>query len=234
MTRVRLTLLMIPTALAGCSDNEPAAPPASTMRAGPVAQHASTLAACPHKRIYPITENTWELASISVNGHSSPGVASDGGTFDYSLDITSQIASDLQQSAIDGCLAQVQFVTGGEVGILGHGQASFSASTHVTIAGFATGGTDVDETFQDGYNSPPQPAGCTLIVCVVSTPRVVVIPATVQTVFQPGGKIAIHSDATAYVNSGGMSVWDQALANFSIPHGSGRNPNGPLLVITFP
>lgn len=228
--RTRLTLLLI-TAAAGCTDNAPSAPAARTAPAGVVPQHASAPVSCANKRIYPLVENTWELAFTSVNGHSLPNAASDGGTFDYSLDVTQQIASDLQQSAIGGCSAQVQFISGGDVGRVGNGQASFTASTQVNIAG---GGTDVSQTFQDGYNAPPLPTGCTFVVCFVSNQRIVVIPATLQTVFQPGGKITVHSDATASVSAGGTSVWDQALADFSIPHGSGRHPNGPLLVITFP
>jgi len=238
--RARLTLMLIAAAAAACRDNEPAAPvtpptpAAPSALAAPRPSTASSAVFCPSSRIYPLTENSWELASISVNGHSLPGVASDGGTFDYSLDITPQIASDLQRSAVAGCLAQVQFVTGGEVGRLGSGQASFSAATRVQIRAFATGGNDITRTFRDGYKAPPLPAGCTTIVCIVPKQRLVVFPATLQAAVQPGGRITVHSDATAHVNAGGTSVWDQALSAFSIPHGSGRHPDGPLLVITFP
>jgi hypothetical protein len=128
----------------------------------------------------------------------------------------------------------VQFVTAGEVGRVGNGQASFSAATRVQITGFATGGADITKTFRDGYTAPPLPSGCTTIVCIVPRQRLVVFPTTLQSAIQPGGKITVHSDATAHVNARGTSVWDQALASFSIPHGSGRNPDGPLLVITFP
>jgi hypothetical protein len=128
----------------------------------------------------------------------------------------------------------VQFVTAGEVGRVGNGQASFSAATRVQITGFATGGADITKTFRDGYTAPPLPSGCTTIVCIVPRQRLVVFPTTLQSAIQPGGKITVHSDATAHVNARGTSVWDQALASFSILHGSGRNPDGPLLVITFP
>jgi hypothetical protein len=238
--RARLTLMLLAAAAAACRDNEPAAPAAPDTRptpsalVAPRASGASAAVFCPSSRIYPLTENTWELAATSVNGHSLPGVASDGGTFDYSLDITPEIASDLQRSAVAGCLAEVRFVTGGDVGRLGSGQASFSASTRVQIRAFATGGNDISKTFRDGYKAPPLPAGCTTIVCTVAKERIVVIPTTIQSVFQPAGRITVHSDATAHVNAGGTSVWDQALSSFSIPHGSGRHPDGPLLVVTFP
>lgn len=228
--RARFTLLML-AALAGCGDHTPAAPTAPTEHDGP---RTSAAVACPNTRIYPLTENSWELAWTSVNGHSLPGVASDGGTFDYSLDITPEIASDLQRSAVDGCSAQVQFVTAGDVGRVGNGQASFSAVTRVKIRAFATGDVDVSKTFHDGYKAPPLPAGCTTVVCTVGKQRVVTIPATLQAGFQPAGRITVHADATAHVNARGTSVWDQALADFAIPHGSGRHPNGPLLVVTLP
>lgn len=229
--RARPTLLLLAAALAACGDHHPAAPTAPAEHDGP---RTSAAVACPNRRVYPLAENTWELAWIGVNGHSLPGVASDGGTFDYSLDVTPEIASDLQRSAVDGCTAQVQFVTAGEVGTLGNGQASYSAATRVKVRAFATGRTDVTKTFRDGYKAPPLPAGCTTIVCIVPKQRIVVIPATLQAEFQPGGRITVHADATAHVNARGTSVWDQALANFAIPHGSGRNPDGPLLVVTFP
>ena len=232
--RQRLALPAIAIALAACGHDDPTAPPDKKPVDGGAVAARTPAVFCANSRIYPLTENTWELAFTSVNGHSLPGVATDGGTFDYSLDITPQIASDLQQSAIQGCSAELTFVTSGEVGTLGAGQASFSAATRVKVRAFTQGRADIDKTFKDGYKAPPQPAGCTLIVCIVSKQRIVIIPATIQSVFKAGGKITVHSDATAHVSAGGTSVWDQSLADFSIPHGSGRNPDGPLLIITFP
>lgn len=236
--RPLLPILILAAAVAGCGDRhstEPTDPPPRDLTAaGDEAAAVRQPVFCANSRVYPLTENTWELAFTSVNGHSLPGVASDGGTFDYSLDITPQIASDLQQSAIQGCGAKLTFITSGEVGVLGNGEASFTAATHVVVRAFTQGAADINRTFKDGYKAPPLPSGCTTIVCIVSKQRIVVIPTAIQTVFQPGGRISVHSDATAHVNARGTSVWDQSLSSFSIPHGSGRNPDGPLLVITFP
>src|ERR1700754_611704 len=101
--RSRVILLMIAVALAGCSDNNLAAPASSTPKPGSASSRTSSVAFCAKKKIYPIAENTWILASTSVNGHSLPPAAFDFGTYDYSLDITPQIASDLQRSAVAGC-----------------------------------------------------------------------------------------------------------------------------------
>lgn len=224
----RFTLLAVTAALAGCGDDKhPTEPPVDKP------PEASAAVFCPTEHIYPLKENTWDLAFISINGHSLAGAASDGGIFDYSLDITPEIAGDLQRGAAAGCLSQVRFVTAGDVGTVGAGQASFSASTQVKIR-VSNGGTNLTKTFRDGFKAPPLPAGCTTIVCMVPRQRIVIIPATLQAGFQPNGKITVHSDATAHVTAGGTSVWDQALSDFAIPHGDGRNPDGPVLVVTSP
>lgn len=231
--RLPLSCLVIATALAACHHDNPTEPTERKPVDGGILA-ARKPVFCANSRIYPLTENTWELAFTSVNGHTLAGVGNDGGTFDYSLDITPQIASDLQQGAVQGCSAKVTFTAAGDVGTVGNGQASFTASTRVKVRAFTRGKADIDQTFTDGFNAPPHPDGCTLVVCTVSFPRVIAIPMSIQTVFQPGGKITVHSDATAHVAANGTSVWDQALADFAIPHGSGRSPTGPLLVITFP
>jgi len=64
--------------------------------------------------------------------------------------------------------------------------------------------------FQDTDSAPPLPTGCPSVVCIVSNQRIVIVPATLQTVFQAGGRITVHGDAQAYVNAGGTSAWDQA------------------------
>jgi hypothetical protein len=229
--RVRFSIL-IAAALAGCSDNNPTTPTRLAAPAGR-AERSTDPVFCAHSKIYPLAQNTRQVAWESVGGHSLPNTAYSYGSFDYSLDVTQQIASDLEQSAIDGCGAKLTFVTGGDVGVLGNGQASVTATTHVEISAFA-GETDVSTDFQDDYSAPPLPSGCPSVVCIVSNQRIVTVPTSLQTTFQPGGRITVHGDATAYVNAGGTSVWDQALASFAIPKGWGQDPSGPLLVVTFP